>query len=445
MGMIKIIFMMGLINIMIMGIVKFLSTLYSNLMFICRLFIVFMYLDIGGIWVNLIIGYWGVDRYSFFLIVLRIWVVGLIFMTLGKFKLIKFVIFILLLLCFLIYFLSLRLMIFYLFFEISLIPTFFLVVYWGVNPERLRAGFYLIIYTLFISLPLMVYIFWWFNFLGSFRIILSRYWLVRYNLIFIDYIVIFRAFYIKLPIYLFHVWLPKAHVEAPVYGSMVLAAVLLKLGTYGLVRIMMIFVYRCIKYNWIIFRVSIVGRIFIRILCLVQVDLKRLVAYSSVVHINFLLCSILSIFKIGFLRSYIIMIGHGLCSSGLFYMVNIYYSKTGSRILFLNKGIIGLIPTYVVWWFFLCSANFSFPLSINFISEVLIIGVVIRWEVRMIVFLGIIRFFRRVYSLYLYSYIQYGSVYLEEKFDCGLLKDYLVLIIHLYPLVFMLINMIIFY
>lgn len=130
---------------------------------------------------------------------------GLIFMTLDRVSLFKLIIFIVLLLVFVIYFRSLRLMIFYLFFEVRLVPTFFLVIYWGVNPERLIAGFYLMMYTLFISLPLMVYIFWWFNFLGTFRIILIEYRLRGFSLRFVDYLIMFGAFYIKLPMYIFHV------------------------------------------------------------------------------------------------------------------------------------------------------------------------------------------------------------------------------------------------
>jgi len=146
-----------------------------------------------------------------------------------------------------------------------------------------------------------------------------------------------------MPIYILHIWLPKAHVEAPVYGSIILAGVLLKIGRYGLIRFIELLVCR-INYNYLIFSVSIIGRVIIGINCLVQIDIKRLVAYSSVVHINLILCSLLTLFKMGFISRYIIIISHGLCSSGLFYMVNIYYSRSIRRLLVLNKGIISKLP-----------------------------------------------------------------------------------------------------
>lgn len=142
--------------------------------------------------------------------------------------------------------------------------------------------------------------------------------------------------------------MPKAHVEAPVYGSMILAAILLKLGGYGLYRIIMI-----VKINFILIEILIsiglVGSLLVSLLRIIQVDIKSLVAYSSVVHINLIMVSILILIKIGRLRSIIIIISHGVCSSGLFYMVNFYYERTSRRLLILNKGIINYIPTITIW------------------------------------------------------------------------------------------------
>lgn len=199
---------------------------------------------------------------------------------------------------------------------------------------------------LLISLPLYIYIIIIGYVIGSLNIIILLDNIVEFG--FWDSLMIIGAFLIKLPLYLFHLWLPKAHVEAPVYGSMILAAILLKLGGYGLYRMILI-----VKINFILveilIRVGLVGSLIVRLLRIVQVDIKRLVAYSSVVHINLMMIRILILIKIGILRSIIIIISHGICSSGLFYIVNFYYDRSSSRLLILNKGIINYIPTITIW------------------------------------------------------------------------------------------------
>ena len=174
--------------------------------------------------------------------------------------------------------------------------------------------------------------------------------------------------------------MPKAHVEAPVYGSMILAGVLLKIGRYGLIRLIKLFVKSRRVYRYQIFRLGVRGMFLVRLVCLVQVDMKRLVAYSSVVHINIILCAFITLFKLGVNGSYVIIISHGLCSSGLFYMVNLFYRRTKRRLLILNKGLLGKLISLIFWWFILCVANMSFPFSLNFFREILIIIVILSWD-----------------------------------------------------------------
>lgn len=417
---------------------------YYNLYYLISLIILFIYIFKDIIWNRIVINI-GIEYYSIWLLILSVWIVSLIIICLDKKDIKVMFMFINLLFLLLMFFLSIDLIIFYLIFEIRLIPTFFLIIYWGSNIERVGASYYLIIYILFISFPLLVYIIKIYNYSLTLKFRLLGTIIYIYIYSFGGFLFVYMSFFIKMPIYIIHVWLPKAHVEAPVYGSIILAGVLLKIGRYGLLRLMEIFIFITMRFNYLIFRIGIVGRFIVGVLCLVQIDMKRLVAYSSVVHINIMLCSFMRIFKLGVLGAYIIIISHGLCSSGLFYMVNLYYSRTGSRLLVFNKGIIRKLPSFTVWWFLLCVANFSFPFSLNFFRELIILRVILNWNLYIIIYLILICFFRSAYSLYLFSYIQHGPKRFSKRyFNIGLIKEFLMLVIHFYPLIIFILNLIIF-
>lgn len=406
----------------------------QNIIFFCFFLCLFISFNLS-LFNSLII--FGIDVLSFGLVLLSFWICALIIISSRGvyFSKLNFNYFlfniIFLLFILLLTFSCINLFLFYVFFERSLIPTLFLILGWGYQPERLQAGLYLLFYTLFASLPLLIALFYIINNFYS----LNFLFLKEFNIDnFLLYLFLVFAFLVKIPIFLVHLWLPKAHVEAPVSGSIILAGVLLKLGGYGLIRVFSIIVNVSIKLNifWIV--LSLVGGFLVRLICLRQIDLKSLVAYSSVAHISLVISGLIVLLSWGWGFSYSLIIAHGLCSSGLFYLVNLTYERLGSRRLLINKGILSFMPRVAMWWFLLCSSNMAAPPSLNLVGEIGLINRVLGWSQISIFLLILVSFFRAAYTLYLYSFSQHGKFNNGNyRFSFALNREYLVLILHWLP------------
>nr|YP_009727428.1 NADH dehydrogenase subunit 4 [Diamesus osculans]QIA46742.1 NADH dehydrogenase subunit 4 [Diamesus osculans] len=409
---------------------------FNQFLFFLMSFMFIMYFSFNYLVVN-ISYFMGSDLLSYVMILLSFWICSL--MILASSKLYNknyyydlFMFFMLLLMISLYCaFGSTNLFIFYLFFEMSLIPVLILIIGWGYQPERIQAGTYLLFYTLFASLPMLVCIFYYYYMFNTLELFLLNKSLNSLIL----YLCMNFVFLIKMPMYLVHLWLPKAHVEAPVSGSMILAGVMLKLGGYGLMRLLVIFLEIGLKFNFIFIMISMVGGLFVSLICLRQSDMKSLIAYSSVAHMGLVLGGIMTLNYWGLCGALVMMLAHGLCSSGLFCLANISYERILSRSIYLNKGLINLMPSMTLWWFLLSSSNMAAPPSLNLLGEIMLINSLVSWSWICMITLSFMSFFSAAYSLYLYSYTQHGKIYSGVyMFSMGSVREFLLLLLHWFPL-----------
>nr|BBE15844.1 NADH dehydrogenase subunit 4 [Eumeta variegata] len=423
----------------------FLNIYWLIQMFLFMMFFMFMNLSLSlNFFSNLSLNL-GCDMISYGLIILSLWICAL--MIMASESLLKlnfyygFFLFIILFLLLMLYltFSSLNLFMFYLFFEGSLIPTLFLIIGWGYRIERIQAGIYLLFYTLFASLPMLLGIFYIFENMDCILIYYMKF--NNQDFLFL-YLSMILAFLVKMPMFFVHLWLPKAHVEASISGSMILAGLLLKMGGYGILRVMVMFQCMGVKYSVIWIIIGLIGGLYISVICFFQIDMKSLIAYSSVCHMGLVLGGMMTLNYWGFVGSYLLMIGHGLCSSGLFCLVNINYERFFSRSLYISKGMMNIMPSLSLWWFLLLISNMSAPPSLNLGGEISLLNSIMSWSFYLIFILMMIMFFSVGYSLYLYSYSQHGNYYQGMySFYMGLSREYLLLFLHWFPLNMLILKM----
>nr|APX40845.1 NADH dehydrogenase subunit 4 [Calomicrus suturalis] len=434
-------FMFGLLMLIPMGVLNKFWLIQWLMFFFSFLFL----LNYSGFYYYFQLSYFlGMDMLSYSLILLSFWICSL--MIMASMKLLKdknysfLFLIVLILLMFSLYmmFSSMNLFMFYLFFEISLIPTLMLIIGWGYQPERLEAGIYLLFYTLLMSLPMMIIIFYL-----SEKFYLTNFLFLNQDLNFVFmYLCTNMVFFVKIPMFFLHLWLPKAHVEAPVSGSMILAGVMLKMGGYGLLRFMFLYKNFILNMNLFFLTISLVGGFLVSLICIRQSDMKSLIAYSSVSHMGLVLGGIMVFNYWGFYGALIMMIAHGLCSSGLFCLANILYERVHSRSLYLNKGLLNIIPSLSLWWFLLVSSNMAAPPSLNLIGEIMLINSMVGFTWLSMIFLSLISFFSAVYSLFLYSYSQHGNLFSGIfSFSNIQMREYLLLFLHWFPLNIMFLKM----
>nr|AND76243.1 NADH dehydrogenase subunit 4 [Herichthys minckleyi] len=337
-----------------------------------------------------------------------------------------------------------ELIMFYIMFEATLIPTLVIITRWGNQTERLNAGTYFLFYTLAGSLPLLVALLLLQNNSGTLSLLTLQFFPLTHLTSFADklwWTGCLLAFLVKMPLYGVHLWLPKAHVEAPIAGSMVLAAVLLKLGGYGMMRMMTMLepLTKELSYPFII--LALWGVIMTGSICLRQTDLKSLIAYSSVSHMGLVAAGILIQTPWGFTGALILMIAHGLTSSALFCLANTNYERTHSRTLLLARGLQMILPLMTAWWFIASLANLALPPLPNLMGELMIITSLFNWSWWTIILTGAGTLITATYSLYMFLMTQRGPLpshitALEPTHS----REHLLLTLHLLPLLLLILK-----
>ena len=366
-------------------------------------------------WINGFINYKvGVDGISILFIILTTFITPLCIISVNntvKVRLRDFLIAILIMESFMIgVFCSLDLVVFYLFFEAGLIPMFLIIGIWG-GPKRVYSAFKFFLYTLLGSVLMLV-------------AIISIYWIsgttdvmklyelgidAKYqNLLWLAF---FSSFAVKTPMWPVHTWLPDAHVEAPTAGSVLLAAILLKMAGYGFIRFSLgLFPIASEIFTPLIYTLSVIAIVFTSLIALMQEDMKKLIAYSSVAHMGFVTLGIFTIQQQGIEGSIIQMISHGLVSAALFLCVGVVYDRMHSRLISSYGGIVTIIPKYSILFMLFTLAALGLPGTSGFIGEFLILMGVFKdnFLVAVIASLGVI--LGAAYMLWLYKRVVFGKL-----------------------------------
>jgi len=224
----------------------------------------------------------------------------------------------------------------------------------------------------------------------------------------------------KIPLLPFTLWLPEAHVEAPTCGSILLAGLLLKVGGYGIVKFLSFMVLAQIYFQPFVVFVCVSGALYGAIAALIQIDIKRLIAYSSIVHINIAIIGVYTLTKIGGVGGLIIIFSHGITSAGLFYLIGILYTRYKTRLLYYYTNLSTFIPLYSIFLVLFILGNISFPFTINFLGELFVIIALVKKKMwYTLFFVAVVLIINLFYSLIMIQRLLYGSYepILIEKHD----------------------------
>ena len=389
---------------------------------------------------NNLVCFLGIDGISLFFILLVTLLTPIC--ILSTFEVIKknfkeFIILFLIMESFLIIIFSvLDIVIFYIFFESVLIPMFLIIGIWGSRKRKIRSNYMFFIYTLFGSvLMLIAILFVYFN-KGTtdYQLLLTIPFDSYYQKIL--WVAFFIGFAIKVPMFPFHIWLPEAHVEAPTSGSVMLAGILLKLGTYGFIRFLIpLFPLATVYYTPFVYIIGLIGIIYTSLTAIRQTDLKKIIAYASVAHMNLVIIGLFTINVYGIEGSILQMICHGVISSALFLGIGVLYDRHHTRLIKYFGGVSFTMPVFAIIFLIFTLANIAVPGTASFISELLILVGLFKSNYFITFFSATSMVLGAVYSLWLYNRVFFGTIklkYITEFNDINKREFYLFL-----PLIFL--------
>ncbi len=309
-------------------------------------------------------------------------------------------------------FCSLDMVLFYLFFEGMLIPMFLIIGIWG-GDNRVYASYKFFLYTLAGSVLLLIVVLYFYMAFGTTDIptITERAPSLPLHIQRLLWFGLFASFAVKVPMWPFHTWLPDAHVQAPTAGSVILAGILLKMGAYGFLRFSLPMLPQAsIDLAWLVFALSVVAVIVTSLIALVQEDMKKLIAYSSVAHMGFVTAGIFSFSQQGVEGAVIQMISHGLVSGALFLCVGVVYDRLHTREIVRYGGLVSVMPKYAVLFLFFTMASAGLPGTSGFVGEFLVIAGTFQANTTVALLIATGMVLGAAYALWLYRRVVFGEL-----------------------------------
>jgi NADH-quinone oxidoreductase subunit M len=306
-------------------------------------------------------------------------------------------------------------LLFYVFFEATLIPMYIIIGIWG-GPRRVYAAFKFFLYTLLGSLLMLIaLIYLYYKSGGSFDIQTWHKLPLPMNAQTLLFFAFFAAFSVKVPMWPVHTWLPDAHVEAPTGGSVVLAAIMLKLGAYGFLRFSMpIAPDAAHEYAWFIIALSLIAVIYIGLVAMVQKDMKKLVAYSSIAHMGFVTLGFFIFNELGVSGGLVLMISHGFVSGAMFLSIGVLYDRVHSREIATYGGVVNTMPKFAAFALLFAMANCGLPGTAGFIGEWMVILGAVQYNFWIGALAATALIFGAAYTLWMYKRVYFGDVTNDE-------------------------------